>query len=46
MRIWAAWAAQTVFPKDEAWFGLLQLLMVTVLLATLAMGRRFQCGEG
>ena len=37
MRIWAIWTVQTVFPKDEAWFGLLQLLMVTVLLATLAM---------
>ncbi len=37
MRSWAAWAVQTVFPKDEAWFGLPQLLMVTVLLATLAM---------
>ena len=37
MRIWAIWAVQTVFPKDEAWFGLPQLLVVTVLLATLAM---------
>jgi Tfp pilus assembly protein FimT len=37
MRIWALWAVQTVFPKDEAWFGLLQLLMVTALLATLAI---------
>jgi len=37
MRNWAAWVVQTVFPKDEAWFGLPQLLMVTVLLATLAM---------
>jgi Tfp pilus assembly protein FimT len=37
MRIWAIWAVQTVFPKDEAWFGMPQLLMVTALLATLAM---------
>ena len=37
MRIWAIWAVQTAFPKDEAWFGLLQLLIVTALLATLAI---------
>jgi hypothetical protein len=37
MRSWATWAVQTVFPKDEAWLGLPQLLMVTALLATLAM---------
>jgi Tfp pilus assembly protein FimT len=37
MRLWAAWAVQTVFPKDEAWLGLPQLLMVTALFATLAM---------
>ena len=37
MRIWAIWAVQTTFPKDEVWFGLLQLLVVTALLATLAI---------
>src|SRR5262245_49456571 len=37
MRIWAIWAVQTTFPKDEVWFGLLQLLVVTALLATLAL---------
>jgi hypothetical protein len=37
MRIWAIWAVQTVFPKDEAWLGLLQLLIVTTLLVTLAI---------
>jgi Tfp pilus assembly major pilin PilA len=37
MRLWAIWAVQTVFPKDEACFGLLQLLIVTALLATLAV---------
>ena len=37
MRNWAIWILQTVFPRDEAWFGLPQLLTVTVLLATLAM---------
>ena len=37
MRIWAIWAVQTTFPKDEVWFGLLQLLVVTALLSTLAM---------
>ena len=37
MRIWAIWAVQTTFPKDEAWFGLLQLLLVTALLTTLAI---------
>ena len=37
MRIWAIWAVQTTFPKDEVWFSLLQLLVVTALLATLAI---------
>jgi Tfp pilus assembly protein FimT len=37
MRIWAIWAVQTTFPKDEVWFGLLQLLVVTALLAILAI---------
>ena len=37
MRLWAIWTVQTVFPKDEAWFGLPQLLGVTALLATLAI---------
>jgi Tfp pilus assembly protein FimT len=37
MRIWAIWAVQTTFPKDEVWFGLLQLLVVTALLATLVI---------
>jgi Tfp pilus assembly protein FimT len=37
MRIWAIWTVQTAFPKDEVWFGLLQLLVVTTLLATLAI---------
>jgi Tfp pilus assembly protein FimT len=37
MKSWAIWIVQTVFPKDEAWFGLPQLLMVTALLSTLAM---------
>src|SRR5262245_27056843 len=37
MRIWAIWAVQTTFPKDEVWFSLLQLLVVTALLATLAL---------
>ena len=37
MRIWAIWAVQTTFPKDEVWFSLLQLLVVIALLATLAI---------
>src|ERR1043166_3884901 len=37
MRSWVLWAVQTVFPKDEAWFGLPQLLMVTAFLSILAM---------
>ena len=37
MRIWAIWAVQTTFPKDEVWFSLLQLLVVAALLATLAI---------
>ena len=37
MRIWAIWAVQTTFPKDEVWFGLLQLLVVTALLSILAI---------
>ena len=37
MRIWAIWAVQTTFPKDEVWFSLLQLLVVIALLATLAL---------
>jgi Tfp pilus assembly major pilin PilA len=37
MRLWAIWAVQTTFPKDEVWFSLLQLLIVTALLATLVL---------
>ena len=37
VKSWTIWTVQTVFPKDEAWFGLPQLLIVTALLSTLAM---------
>ena len=37
MRLWALWTLQTVFPTNELWFGMVQFLLVTVLLALLAI---------